>query len=292
MSERRQLPSLPGLRVFEAAARHLSFRRAAEELLLTPTAVSHAVRQLEQQIGVRLFDRVARGVRLTPDGERLAQRLTDALDLIAETVRAIAPRPARLTVTATHAFTAHWLVPRLWRFRAMHPAVDLNLVASDQLVDLDAGQADLAIRCTERPPEGAELLAAERLTPLAAPSLAVASLDDIGRAPRIIYSWNNQRVRNLCWDAWLPRAGFAGEPSGPVLRINEETHAIQAAVAGEGLVLAGRFMMTDRIADGSLVAPVDVDLAPGGYYLVAGARASAATELFVNWIREEALNCP
>lgn len=288
MSNRR-LPSLPGLRVFESAARHLSFQQAAAELALSPTAVSHAVRTLEAQLGVPLFARLHRKVRLTAEGEVLARRLTAALDGIAGAVQAISrDRSARLTVTATHAFTAHWLVPRLWSFRAAHPDIDLMLMASDEVIDLAAGQADLAIRCTDTPPPGAELLAAERLTPLIAPGLAVRTLDDLRGAPRIVYSWNNQRVRNLCWDAWLLMAGLPPEAAGPVLRFNEETHAIHAAISGEGAVLAGRFMLGDRIRDGSLAAPFDADLEPGGYYLVTGPRAGAGAAVFADWLRAQA----
>lgn len=286
----RHLPSLPGLRVFESAARHLSFQQAAAELALSPTAVSHAVRALEAQLGVPLFARLHRKVRLTAEGEVLARRLTAALDDIVGAVQAISPdrRHARLTVTATHAFTAHWLVPRLWSFRAAHPDIDLMLMASDEVIDLAAGQADLAIRCTDTPPPGAELLAAERLTPLIAPALPVRTLEDLREAPRIVYSWNNQRVRNLCWDAWLPMAGLLPEAAGPVLRFNEETHAIHAAISGEGAVLAGRFMLGDRILDGSLVAPFDADLEPGGYYLVTGPRAGAGAAVFADWLRARA----
>src|SRR5438552_16767731 len=144
----RRLPPLGMLRAFEAAARHLSFKRAALELAVTPTAISHQIGRLEENLGVALFERRARRVILTPAGRTLFPVLRDGLDAFADAIDGLHAHKARRSVTlsATTAFTAKWLVPRAASFRAAYPDLDLRLHASDEPVDLAAGTVDAAIR--------------------------------------------------------------------------------------------------------------------------------------------------
>ena len=138
----RRLPPLASLRAFEAAARHLSFKRAAEELLVTPTAISHQVRLLEETIGLRLFLRGTRQVTLTAEAQLLYPVLRDGFDAFARALGALRARPGRpaVTITATTAFTARWLLPRLAGFRERRPDIDLKLLASEETVDLEGGR--------------------------------------------------------------------------------------------------------------------------------------------------------
>ena len=159
----RRLPSLAGLRAFEAAARHLSFKPAAEELHVTPTAISHQVRQLEAALGAPLFERRTRQVVLTPEGHVLLPVLSAGFDSFARTIEGLTRRSRRAVVTlsATPAFAAKWLVPRLAPFRKQRPDIDLRLLATLEVVDVKSGVADLALRYGRGPyPD----LIAEQLT--------------------------------------------------------------------------------------------------------------------------------
>jgi len=152
----RRLPPLPALRAFEAAARHLSFKAAAEELAVTPTAISHQVRQLEDGLGVRLFLRRPRRVALTPEGRMLYPVLRDGFDAFEEAIGRLRGQRLKpvVTLSATVAFTARWLVPRVAAFHAANPGLDLKLHASDDPVDLLAGMADAAVRYGRAVPAG------------------------------------------------------------------------------------------------------------------------------------------
>ena len=143
-----RLPSLDTLRVFSVAARHLSFTKAADELHLTQSAVSHRVRALEQELGVRLFNRIRRRLELTSSGRSLAERVDQAVADIARTVANLdlMDDARRLTVTMLPSVASRWLVPRLWRFNAQHPDIELQLIADARPLDLRAASIDLAIR--------------------------------------------------------------------------------------------------------------------------------------------------
>ena len=152
----RKLPPLTELRAFEAAARHLSFKMAAAELYVTPTAISHQIKLLERYCGRALFRRRPRPLKLTTAGEQLFPVIRDGFEAFADvlaTVRAGATG-GRLRITATNAFAARWLVPRLPNWRAAHPRLKLDILGTDAVLDLAAGEADIAIRYARRPPPG------------------------------------------------------------------------------------------------------------------------------------------
>src|SRR5689334_15087346 len=150
----RELPPLTGLRAFEAAARHLSFRLAASELGVTPTAISHQIKQLEHHCGRPLFRRQPRPLALTAAGQRLFPVLRDGFGTFAETLSSIrgGHQGEHLRITATNAFAARWLLPRLPQWRAAHPRLKLDIAGTDAVLDLDAGEADVAIRYAIAPP--------------------------------------------------------------------------------------------------------------------------------------------
>lgn len=253
-----RLPSLNALRVFEAAARHLSFRRAAEELALTPTAVSHQIRLLEDRLDLPLFTRQARRVALTEAGQRLYPVLRDSFDNIGQTLaslRAPSPRLA-VTVSATRGFAAQWLLPRLPAFAAAHPDIDLHLHASDAPVDLLQGQADLALRYGRIPPPGlhADILLPCRFAPVCSPRLDLREPARLSSFPRLRFEWRQRDRATPDWPLWLRRAGLAAGDA-PERMFSDESHAIVAAISGQGVLLANLVLVAGELRAGTLVQP-------------------------------------
>jgi len=254
-----KLPPLATLRAFEAAARHLSFKRAAAELHVTPTAISHQVRQLEEAIGVRLFERRTRQVLLTAEGQVLLPVLREGFESFARVIDGLSRRPRRATVTlsATPAFAAKWLVPRIGGFRALHPDIDLTLLATLDVVDLDSGAADLALRYGDGPYPNliVETLVTDRFAPVANPRLGIKRPSDLQSATLLHSDWRRSDPRNPTWRRWLKLAGIDGvDPRGGI-RFSDETHAIQAAVAGAGVALHSLLLVAEELAAGTLAVP-------------------------------------
>jgi len=254
-----KLPPLAALRAFEAAARHLSFKRAAAELHVTPTAISHQVRQLEAAIGTRLFERRTRQVLLTPEGQILLPVLREGFESFARVIEALSRKPRRATValSATPAFAAKWLVPRIAAFRAAHPDIDLTVLATFEVVDLDSGAADLALRYGDGPYPNliAEPLVTDRFAPVASPRLGIKRPGDLKVATLLHCDWYRTDPRNPNWRHWLKLAGIEGVDSRAGIRFNDDTHAIQAAVAGTGIALHSLLLVADELATGTLTVP-------------------------------------
>ena len=214
----RKLPPLSALRAFEATARHLSMKRAADELSVTPTAVSHQIRRLEDALGVVLFERHVRALRLSAAGEQLYPVLNTGFDAFAQAIDAIRgtqaqPGRQRVTLTAPMGLAARWLVPRLGEFATQHPEVDLRIHASDTVVDLHGGSADLAVRYGETPATGngfvTERLFGDAYAPVCHPGLKVQSHDDLARVP-LIHPELRTAVRNLEGQFRLADVGARG----------------------------------------------------------------------------------
>lgn len=268
----RRLPPLSALRAFEAAARHNSFKKAAEELTVTPTAVSHQIRALEEYSGLSLFERRTRKVVLTDAGAQLYPVLRDGLDAFADTLERLTQRRsrARVTISATIAFTARWLIPRVADFRALHPHIDLQLQASDDVVDLGAAGVDIAIRYGEGPYPGFDVvpLFADRFAPVFNPMLRVETVADLALRPLIEFQWRRRHRQNPTWARWFAAADLPEPEEMPLLRFSEESHAIQAAVAGQGIALASLALVEDELAAGHLVAPFDPKLTAFRHHLL------------------------
>jgi LysR family glycine cleavage system transcriptional activator len=289
----RRLPPLSALRAFEAAARHASFKRAAEELAVTPTAISHRIRVLEDHTGLRLFVRTVRQVTLTEAGAQLYPVLREGFDAIEAVLARLAEtrRRDRVTVSATHAFTAKWLVPRVARFHALHPDIDLQLHASDEAVDLDAHGVDLAVRYGSGPYPGlaADVMFADAYAPVANPMLGVTSVEALQSVPLIHFDWKRSAPANPTWEHWFAQAGIAWPPARGQLRYSDEGHAIQAAVAGQGVALLSLALVADDIAAGHLVRPFGPAIAGHTYHLVMrpDPQPGAAVRAVADWLREE-----
>lgn len=289
----RRLPPLGSLRAFEAAARLQSFKRAAEELSVTPTAVSHQIRLLEAQIGVRLFERQTRRVAMTAEAASLYPVLRDGFDAFAGAIAAIAARRQRraLTLSAPLSFTAKWLVPRVASFRAAYPDLDLRLHASDDPVDLHGGVADAAIRYGRGPYPGlvAERLIENRFAPLCSPRLGLRRPEDL-RAQSLLHSeWRHPTEDTPTWHAWCARAGLAGLDVEAGLRFTDESHAIQAAIAGHGVALLSLALVADDLAAGTLVQPFGPALDGYPHWLLRPDTPPSEEVLALrDWLRREA----
>jgi LysR family transcriptional regulator, glycine cleavage system transcriptional activator len=288
----RRLPALSSLRAFEAAARHGSFKKAAAELAVTPTAISHQMRALEDYLGNPLFERGTRQVSLTPEAQRLFIVLRNGLDDFASALAAFRrdTKRASVTITATMAFTAKWLVPRVSRFQAAHPDIDLRLHASDEAVDLAANDINFAIRYGRgiHPGLRAEPLFTDHFAPVANPSVRLTRPADLARLPLIHFEWKKPDSANPTWALWFEKAHLSIEPLSH-LRFTDESHAIQAAVAGQGVALLSLALVRDELAAGQLAQPFGPTLAGMAYHLVepAGATRTAAVQAAMEWIMRE-----
>ncbi|QDO97904.1 transcriptional regulator GcvA [Ferrovibrio terrae] len=294
MTQTRKLPPLGALRAFEAAARHLSFKTAADELGVTPTAISHQLRLLEDSIRQRLFVRHIRKVTLTPAGDALYPVLRDGLDSFAfalERLRA-GPQRRRLTLSATPAFVAKWLLPRLGDWQARHPDIDLHLHASEQPVNLSGGSADVAIRYGrgDWPDLHTEKLLPSPFAPVASPRLALRRPADLKRQTLLHFDWRQRRRDTPIWKCWAEQAGIKGLDIAGGLRFSDESHAIQAAIAGQGVALLGLPLVTTELASGALVQPFGPVLQGDGYHLVTLPERAQQPEIVAlqGWLRAAA----
>lgn len=258
----RKLPPLSTLPAFDAAGRHLSFTKAADELGLTHGAISRAIRNLEEQLGVRLFERGTRSVRLTPAGAAYAAEIGAALDQIGlATLAASTPRSAGvLNVSTSDGFAGRWLVPRLHRFHREHRDIDVRLSTSGAHADFIRDGIDIAIRYGAGGYEGvvSELLAEEEVSPVCSPQLLkekpLRRPSDLKRH-KLIH--DNFRID---WAAWLERAGVTGVDPESGMRFDSAAYAIEAAVQGEGVLLGRSALVSADVAAGRLVRPFDLAL--------------------------------
>ena len=297
---KRDLPPLMWLRAFEATGRHMSFMKAAEELNVTPSALSHQVRQLEERLGVRLFERLNRAIRLTEAGARCLPGLRDGFDRMADAMAQVAPAaPAnRLVVGSGPSFSAKWLAPRLYRFVEDNPTLDVRIAASLALGELSADGIDIAIRFGRGAYPGliAERLIEEAVTPLCAPGLlaehAVASPRDLARVP-LLHDDSMQFLRGAPgWPDWARAAGVGDIDTQGGLRFNYADHALDAAVEGAGMLLGRSSFATRDLRVGRLVRPFDLVLPVTGaaFWLVYpdGALDEDKTRIFRDWLLAEA----
>jgi LysR family transcriptional regulator, glycine cleavage system transcriptional activator len=294
-----ELPSLDLLRGFEAAARHLSFTLAAAELYLTQSAVSRQIATLEERLGMRLFLRRNRGLTLTDAGETLRAAVAAALrELDDGLARIRAPAARTLNVTASVAFSALWLVPRLPRFAREHPGVDVRLSATSALLDLARDRIDVAVRyCAPQaaPADAVELFGGD-VVPVCAPKL----LRDRARPLKLpadlrhhVLLHYDDPVRPMpwqSWSTWLEAAGVPDLKPAGSLHFSHLDHAVHAAVDGQGLALGIRSVLGDLLANRRLVIPfAQSSRADRGYYAILAPAARVRPEAiqFVHWLQQE-----
>jgi len=295
----RKLPPLVELRAFEAAARCLSFKAAAAELGVTPTAVSHQIKLLEAYCGRLLFRRQPRPISLTYAGEQLFPVVRDGFESFVDAIDEIRSGGAglQLRVTTTNAFAARWLVPRLPQWRMGHPRLRLDIVATDEVLSLKNGEADVSIRYVRSTPaDGVSFeLARDSFHVVAAPSLVGKPQAPLGpaeltRFPLIEAGWRSNDAQAPSWGEWQAAARkihrHVPDLSPHVrLKFREELHAIEAAVSGQGIAICSDVLVASELTSGALIKLTDVTMPGGGFYIVH--RAShpklASIKAFVNW---------
>jgi LysR family transcriptional regulator, glycine cleavage system transcriptional activator len=285
-----RLPSLPALRVFEAAGRLQSFTRAAEELNVTQAAVSHQVRALEEQIGVRLFQRTTRRLSLTPAGQRLLPVATAAFRSLSKAVGELRREEAVLSLTTTPSFGARWLAPRLGRFVERHPAIELQVRHARAVLDLVQEGLDCAVRWGRGTWQGveAELIAPADLVPVATPAYC-DRLKPEGRADVARAMLLHDELRED-WTEWLMVAGLDPAIARRGIVFDDENAQIQATLEGQGVALLSRSLIAGDLAAGRLVLVFDLSVDDGyGYYLVTpvGAVETAKVRAFRAFLHQE-----
>ncbi|MET3514089.1 DNA-binding transcriptional LysR family regulator [Pseudacidovorax sp. 1753] len=290
------------LRAFEAVARHLNFRAAAEEMALTQSAVSRQIQSLEEEVGVPLFLRHTRAVELTSAGAQLLLATQQALPRIDGAVRLIRQSAGRKSVALTTfaSFASMWLIPRLEAFQQAHPDIDIRIDASDVAMDLDLADIDMALRYgpAEAMPAGAVRLFGETLMPVASPWLIKSNpairepaditrftLIEAGDAHRTHLEW-------LTWRRWFETNGLARTQPRRWLYFNYAYQMVQAALSGQGVVLARSPLIAESLASGDLVEvlPRQRMDSPMAYWLLVAPRSTARPEIraFCDWLRQQA----
>jgi len=298
---RRRLPSLKTLRTFEAAARLNSFKAAAEELGVTPSAVSMQVRTLEDFYQTAFFHRAPQSIELTASARTALPSLTAALDQLYEAALRLAERaePERLVVTAPPTFAMRWLAPRLRAFEVVRPDIQLHIDASERLLDLAKGEADVAIRFGAGRYQGmiVDRLMTLKMVPVCAPQVRDGSppIDNASDilAHRLLHLDNpGAEHPNVGWSDWLRMAGIGGQGDRPGPSFSTGSLALEAAAAGYGIALLDNALVEADLASGRLVEalPSMPSLAPEISYQVVTAPAAAArpsVNSFREWIMSE-----
>jgi LysR family glycine cleavage system transcriptional activator len=288
------LPPLGALRAFEAAARHLSFTKAGEELFVTQAAISHQIKALEDHLGVPLFRRLNRALLLTDQGQMLLPFVREAFDSLTAGVRRVIASSGSgvLRISSTPSFAANWLAARLGRFHAAHPGIELQLGATLRLVDYVRDGIDCGIRYGNGnwPGLRAERLFRTRLLPVCHPSLLAGPLPLREPADLAHHTLLHALDDLDDWRLWLQAAGVKGiDPlRGPKFETLEL--AVQAAAGGAGVAIGRRYFVEPAIAAGTLVAPFAVELPDeAGYYFVAPESSAEQPKIraFRDWLLQE-----
>jgi LysR family transcriptional regulator, glycine cleavage system transcriptional activator len=275
-----KLPPLIELRAFDAAARHLSFKEAAAELGVTPTAISHQIRLLEQYCGCALFRRRPRPLSLTEAGARLFPVIRDGLDAFANAIVAVKRDGDKqpLRVTTTNAFASRWLVPRLPRWRKLRPDAPLDVIGTDSVLDLNAGDADVAIRYARTAPTDgiAKEFLSDTFWAVCSPQLLASSLKraaDLRGHVLVHCYWSPSDLGAPTWQRWLAvaRSRWRDVPEFKEmdhLSFREELHAIEAVIAGQGIGIFSDVLVAHELATGTLVKAFSVSLPGYRFYVV------------------------
>lgn len=262
MAARLPIPPLAGLRAFEAVARLQSFRKAAEELSVTTSAVSHQVRSLEDALDIQLFERNTRGVSVTYAGLRFLPEVQAALDRLALAVADLRQRsPGEpLTISTLPTFAVRWMIPRLADFRRKHPEIEVRLDASMELASFTGSDVDLAIRYGRGnwPDLHSEPLIAERLIPVCSPALLEGPLPLKEPADLAHHVLLQNSAHPEDWGLWLTAAKVTGVDSDQGPRFAYSELLLRAAAEGLGVAVARRHLVETELAAGSLVAPFDI----------------------------------
>jgi len=297
----RRLPPLNALRAFEAAARNLSFLKAAEELSVTAGAVSQQIKTLEDHLSLKLFRRQARGVLLTDAGQRYGKRIGELLDQIAAATRDLGRQSGGkvLTVTTMPSFAARWLIPRLGAFGRLHPEIAVRTLADDKLATFKDDDVDVAIRFGAGHYAGltADFLFREEVFPVCSPRLLEGTvplerLEDLAHHT-LLHDEPHPGLHELEWSAWLAKRGIRHIDAHQGPRFTYTHMSLTAAAMGQGLALGTSVLCADDLESGRLVRPfADTIVAEFAYYLVFPPMAldRPLVVAFRDWMLEAAAN--
>ena len=289
------------LRAFDAVARHLNFRQAAEELATSQPAVSRQIQSLEDELGLSLFTRHTRSVELTQAGSKLAQEVNLVLHRIDAAVAHVRLQQGRQSVAITSfaSFASMWVIPQLEQFQIAQPEIDFRIDATDRYVDLQRSDQDIALRAgyTKDMPTDAILLFHERLVPMASPRLlpagGLSSVEDLSQHSLIEVLREDNPY--MSWQAWLEHHGYAHVEPKRWMRINYTYQILQVALAGQGLILARLPMTTESVARGDLVEvfPGRTELQvnpPLAYWMLVNRASTQRPEVkaLVQWLSDAA----
>ena len=289
--------SLPlnGLKAFEAAARHLSFTRAADELHVTQAAVSHQVKTLEQRLGVKLFRRLPKSLRLTDEGQALLPELRDAFERIARALNRVtsAQGAAALSVSTLTTFALTWLVSRLPRFQARHPEIEVRLNTTGRIVDFAREDVDVAVRYGDGnwPGLNVEKMFEDELTPLCgrAHKERLRRPEDLRDVPLLDAS-PPEPASVGDWPTWLRAAGIAQLPVTRGATFDSTKIAAQAAIDGMGVAIGSPYLFAEDIAAGRLFQPFPLTVRNGKTYWLVCAEGTATRpkiKAFREWVLSE-----
>ena len=302
MSKSNAMPSLDLLRGFEAAARHLSFTKAGEELYLTQSAVSRQIKELEEQLGVELFQRRHRALSLTEAGQQFysaAAQVLSTMRAATERLRTQSGRRRPLSVTTTHSFAALWLIPRLAGFTENHPEVDVRITAETRVQDLERDGLDIALRHGPASLAGPNALRlfGERVFPVCSPKLMrdkkrpLEKPADLKNHVLLQYDDPDGRHPWLHWKTWLEVERIADLRPAATLSFSGYEQIIPAALAGHGVALGRSPLVKDLLAAGELVAPFKSSADPArAYFAIVSKNAAERPEVraFLGWLKSEA----
>lgn len=287
--------SLDAIRGFESAARHLSFTAAAEELCITQSAVSKQVKSLEDALGMALFLRGGKGLSLTPEGRQLYEAARASLAQLATAIdRLLAADRVSVSVTTTPSFAALWLAPKLAKFQALEPAIDVRVDASEARLNLEREGMDLAVRLS--PPqagaEGRPPLLQEQVMLVAAPAIAarITCAADILHTPLLVYYDPAVRFSWMSWTAWYERLGLQQSPQQPCLYFSQYEHVLNAAVQGAGMAMGRTPLVLSLLRSGQLQVVLPDQTVEGmGYRIVISAHSAErpAVQKFRAWLERE-----
>jgi LysR family glycine cleavage system transcriptional activator len=298
----RYVPGLQTLKAFDAAARHLNFTRAAAELNVTPAAISHQIKELEDQIGVVLFQRSSRAMQLTRPGEILKRAVSDSLESLNHALQRIRQLevPTQLRVTASPSIAAKWLVPRIDRFLAGNPGADVRIDVSQAALDFEREDVDVAIRFGRGHYPGlrVEKIFGETVFPVCSPALLqgrkpIRQPRDLLQHTLIHLDWEAQDAVWPNWRMWMLAAGVTDFDETRGLHFKQTSLAMEAAINGQGVALGELTIAAVDLASGRLVKPFELSLKGPpqfAYYLVSRDDANERPMItsFREWLMAEA----
>jgi len=290
-----RLPPLIAVRYFEAAARHLSFTKAAQELHVTHSAISHQIKALEEWLGVPLFRRLNRSLMLTEAGQAYARPVRESLEKLGEASRALRAREqtGTLTVSVMPSFAAKFLVPRLGSFRRAHADIDVRISANERLVDFAREDVDVGVRSGRGSWPGLRVdrLIRENLFAVCSPKLLSGPIPLATPADLLQHTlMHDSDWPESMWPRWLAAAGVKAEKLNSALSFNNSSLMIQAAIDGLGIALTQEALVRDDLASGRLVRPFEIDMPSDYAYYVVTPEATAErpkVKAFREWLLGE-----